>query len=146
MAFKNNVADDMALVGHPVWPIRLPICPRLAPRLAAHHCRTFAKPLHNHCKTITKSLQNQTGAPPSGPIGSPVCPRQVPRLPQSGPRLPPSTPIWPLSIAKALQNRCKTRRGPDGGRWGARCGARRGGGQGLFTFKRKNDMFYICVM
>jgi hypothetical protein len=98
----------MALVGHPVWPIRLPICPRLAPRLAAHHCRTFAKPLHNHCKTITKSLQNQTGAPPSGPIGSPVCPRQVPRLPQSGPRLPPSTPIWPLSIAK-----------PDGGQTGA---------------------------
>ena len=34
MAFKNDVADDMALVRHSVWPHRAPRLARWAPRLA----------------------------------------------------------------------------------------------------------------
>jgi hypothetical protein len=69
MAFKNDVANDMAPVGHPIRP---PVCPHLAPCLPPsgppsgrsslqNLCKTIAKPLQNHCKTIAKSLQNQTG-------------------------------------------------------------------------------------
>jgi hypothetical protein len=41
----------------------------------------------------------------------------------SGPFGPPSAPIWPLIIAKPFQNRCKTIRGPNGGRRDAPIGA-----------------------
>jgi hypothetical protein len=35
MAFKNDVADDMAPVEHPIWPLSGPRrAPRRAPRLA----------------------------------------------------------------------------------------------------------------
>jgi hypothetical protein len=75
-------------------------------------------------------------------------------------RGPDGALVWPLIISKPLRNRCKTKRGPNGGRQGVDRGPNGvpdgpngpdgvpDGGQteGLSTFKRKNDMFCIRVM
>jgi hypothetical protein len=56
MAFKNDVADDMAPIGHLVWPLVWPL--------------VIAKPLRNHCKIVAKADGGQTGAD-RGPDGPP---------------------------------------------------------------------------
>jgi hypothetical protein len=65
MAFKNDVADDMAPVEHPVWPSS-------GPRLAANHCKTIAKPLQNRCKIVAKPDRARRGPDKlDGPDGVP---------------------------------------------------------------------------
>jgi hypothetical protein len=89
------MADDMAPVGHPIWPCR-------ASRLAV-----------NLCKTIAKSLQNQTGAKwgqTGGPTGQTGCPT-------GGQRRPPHLATnYCKTIAKPLRIIAK----PDGGQTGWR--------------------------
>jgi hypothetical protein len=124
MAFKNDVADDMAPVGHLVWPVGPPVCPRLASRLAANHCKTIAEPLQNRCKT----KRGQTG----GQRGPLVWLRLAPRLATN----------YCKTLAKAVQTQLGASRGarrgqmgaPTGAKWGARWArwARRGARRGPY--------------
>jgi hypothetical protein len=79
-------------------------------------------------------------------LGQTGCSRQAPHLAYLAPRLASS---HYKTIAKPLQNRCKIVAKPAGGRRGARRGQTgylTGQTEGLFTFKRKNDMFCIRVI
>jgi hypothetical protein len=109
MTFKNDVADDMAPVGHPVWPVRHPVGPLWGRNFYIYFIFIFLY-IFNCCCRLEKRGKNisvfgfQSPRSPSSPSSpnSPNSPSSAGEAARRRRFFRPSSPSHPSKLYSSL--------------------------------------------